>query len=337
MPVHKNRVLAVISNGKLLNLFVLKLKSITFELEPQILILMKTAILLVLCTFFSYTNSYSQEINFYKNAQGDTHICGEFPLDYLEHDSNYSIWFNKYYNELKLPEKRLRLKSKLKKTTVDIYLGTWCGDSKKWVPQFIKLWDELGLKRSQLRLIGLYNDKERYKTSPDGEEQGQQIHRVPVFVFKKDNVEYARIVETPKKDLVTDVAQIALGFPSAPNYEGANYLFKVFDSESIESIKENFNAHYKILRDKTRNSRELNTLGYVLLRNNRTKEALICFELNTYLFKYNPNVYDSFGEALALSGEHVVALKMYEKVLEIDPENKNAMAQIKHLEALIGF
>ena len=298
---------------------------------------MKTALLVVLCTFFSYTNSYSQEVNFYKNAKGDTHICGEFPLDYLEHDSNYSIWFNKYYNELKLPEKKLRLKSKLKKTTVDIYLGTWCGDSQKWVPRFVKLWDELGLKRSQLRLIGLYNDKERYKTSPNGEEKGQQIHRVPVFVFKSNNVEYARIVESPKNDLVTDVAQIALGFPSVPNYEGANYLFKIFDSESIESIKENFNAHYKILRNKTRNSRELNTLGYVLLRSGRSKEALFCFKLNTYLFRYNPNVYDSYGEALALDGEHLKALNMYKKVLEIDPENKNAMAQIKHLEALIGF
>jgi tetratricopeptide (TPR) repeat protein len=298
---------------------------------------MKTTILMVLCTFFSFSNSYSQEINFYKNAEGDTHICGEFPLDYLEHDSTYSVWFNKYYNELKLPNKRLRLKSKLKNSTVDIYLGTWCGDSKKWVPKFIKLWDELGLKRSQLRLIALYNDEKRYKTSPDGVEQGQQIHRVPVFIFKSNNVEYARIVESPKNDLITDVAQIALGFPSKPNYEGANYLFKILDTEPLEMIEKNMNAHYRVLIKKVHKSKELNTLGYVLLRSNRTKEALICFELNTYLFRYNPNVYDSYGEALALSGEHVKALKMYEKVLEIDPENKNAMAQIKHLEALIGF
>jgi tetratricopeptide (TPR) repeat protein len=258
-------------------------------------------------------------------------------LDYLEHDSTYSVWFNKYYNELKLPNKRLRLKSKLKNSTVDIYLGTWCGDSKKWVPKFIKLWDELGLKRSQLRLIALYNDEKRYKTSPDGMEQGQQIHRVPVFIFKSNNVEYARIVESPKNDLITDVAQIALGFPSKPNYEGANYLFKILDTEPLEMIEKNMNAHYRVLIKKVHKSKELNTLGYVLLRSNRTKEALICFELNTYLFRYNPNVYDSYGEALALSGEHVKALKMYEKVLEIDPENKNAMAQIKHLEALIGF
>jgi hypothetical protein len=98
---------------------------------------MKPILLVVLCTVFTYT--YSQDINFYKNAKGDTHICGEFNLDYLEHDSIYSRWFKKNYSEFKLPNKRLKLKSKLKKTTVDIYLGTWCGDSKKWVPQFVKL------------------------------------------------------------------------------------------------------------------------------------------------------------------------------------------------------
>lgn len=296
---------------------------------------MKTILLLVLCTIFTFTTSYSQDINFYKNAKGDTHICGEFPLDYLERDSNYKIWFNKYYNELKLPKKRLRLKSKLKNTTVDIYLGTWCGDSKKWVPQFIRLWDELGLKRSQLRLIGLYNDEKRYKTAPKGEEQWKQIHRLPAFIFKSKNVEYARIVESPKNDLVTDVAQIALGFPSKPNYEGANYLFKLVDTEPLEVIQKNKNEHYKILRTKTHNSKELNTLGYVLLKNKRIKEALLCFELNTKLFEYIPNVYDSYGEALAINGEYLKALKMYEKVLMIEPKNKNAKTLIKHLEALI--
>ena len=245
---------------------------------------MKTTFLLVLCTLFSLTHSYSQNINFYKNAKGDTHICGEFPIDYLEQDTNYKDWFNKYYSELKLPKKRLRLKSKLKNTTVDIYLGTWCGDSKKWVPQFIKLWDELGLKRSQLRLIGLYNDETRYKIAPNGEEQGKQIHRVPAFIFKSNNVEYARIVESPKNDLVTDVEQLALGFPSKPNYEGANYLFKLLDTKPLEVIQKNINEHYKILRTKKHNSKELNTLGYVLLKNKRLEEALLCFELNTYLF-----------------------------------------------------
>jgi tetratricopeptide (TPR) repeat protein len=160
---------------------------------------------------------------------------------------------------------------------------------------------------------------------------------VPAFIFKSNNVEYARIVESPKNDLVTDVEQLALGFPSKPNYEGANYLFKLLDTKPLEVIQKNINEHYKILRTKKHNSKELNTLGYVLLKNKRLEEALLCFELNTYLFEYTPNVYDSYGEALAINGEHLKALKMYEKVLMIEPENKNASAQKKYLEALIGF
>ena len=296
---------------------------------------MRTTLLLVLCTYFTY--SYSQEINFYKNAEGDTHLCGEFPVSYLEHDSLYSIWYTKNYSELKLPEKKLKIKSKLKNTSVDIYLGTWCGDSKKWVPRFVKLWDELRLKRNQLRFIALYDDEARYKSGPNGEEKGIQIHRVPLFIFKSKDVEYARIVEAPKNDLVTDVAQIALGYPSIPNYEGANYLFKLFDSESLETINKNFNSHYHVLRDQTHSNRELNTLGYVLLRSNRIKEALMCFEFNTYLFKYEPNVYDSYGETLALNGDDEKAIKMYKKVLEIDAQNKHAKSQIKKLKSRINF
>lgn len=62
------------------------------------------------------------------------------------------------------------------------------------------------------------------------------IHRIPTFIFKKDNNEIARIVEYLRNDLQTDVAQIALGVPSNPNYEAANYLNKVLDTD-IETSK----------------------------------------------------------------------------------------------------
>ena len=72
---------------------------------------------------------------------------------------------------------------------------------------------------------------------------------IPVFIFKSNNVEYARIVESPKNDLITDVAQIALGFPSKPNYEGANYLFKILDTEPLEMIEKNMNASWNYLKN----------------------------------------------------------------------------------------
>lgn len=161
------------------------------------------------------------------------------------------------------------------------------------------------------------------------------IHRIPTFIFKKDNNEIARIVEYPRNDLQTDVAQIALGVPSNPNYEAANYLNKVLDTD-IENFKNNFDKHHKNISRIVSKSSELNTLGYVFLRKKQVNNALICFELNTYLFPYNPNVYDSFGEALMLNNENKKALKMYKKVLKIKPSDENAKNKIQELKSIIN-
>lgn len=63
---------------------------------------------------------------------------------------------------------------------------------------------------------------------------------------------------------------------------------------------------------------------------------MICFELNTYLFPYNPNFYDSFGEALMLNNENKKALKMYKKVLKIKPSDENAKNKIQELKSIIN-
>ena len=52
-------------------------------------------------------------------------------------------------------------------------MGTWCGDSKEWVPSFLKIWDQLGLDRKELTFTALYDIDERYKQGPNGEEKGK--------------------------------------------------------------------------------------------------------------------------------------------------------------------
>lgn len=292
---------------------------------------MKFTLLFLVFTLFSY----SQTPEFYNNKKGDLHLCGEFPINELQQNDTFKTWFNKSYSNFELDNKKQKWAKNLKNIQVDIYLGTWCGDSKYWVPKFIKLWDELGLNRNQLKLIALYDGKERYKQGPNKEEDGLNIHRVPTFIFKKDNNEIARIVEYPRNDLQTDVAQIALGVPSNPNYAAANYLYKLLDTD-IENFKNNFDKHHKNISRIVGKSSELNTLGYVFLRKKQVNNALICFELNTYLFPHNPNVYDSFGEALMLNNENKKALKMYEKVLKIKPSDENAKNKIQELKSIIN-
>ncbi|MEP1893268.1 MAG: hypothetical protein ABJJ14_16410, partial [Cyclobacteriaceae bacterium] len=248
-------------------------------------------------------------------------------------DTTYAEWYNKNYEAFALTEKNSKWAKQLKSSQVDIYMGTWCGDSREWVPQFVKLWETLGLDLDDLNFIALYDGQEQYKQGPNGEEEGKNIHRVPTFVFKQNGDEYARIVESPVNDLETDVAQIALGYPSVPKYRAASYMMDLLESKSKEDLEENIKTYFFEAYHRVSKMGELNTLGYVYLRSGRIDEALTVFRYNTYYFKHNPNVYDSYAEALAAKGLDDLAIANYQKVLQIDPDNENALEQIELLEA----
>ncbi len=76
---------------------------------------------------------------------------------------------------------------------------------------------------------------------------------------------------------------------------------------------------------------ELNTLGYQLLRMNKIIEAIEIFKLNVEAYPQSSNVYDSLGEAYMIQGNKEQAIMNYEKSLEINPENTNAVEMLKKL------
>ena len=288
------------------------------------------AIALIFCLGLS-VHVFSQKPQEYQNKRDETHLCGPIKIDDLR-SNLYRDWFDENYAALTIDGTN-KWKKHLKGKEVEIYLGTWCGDSKKWVPRFIKLWDVLGLDRSQLKLITLYDGSEKYKQGPKGEEIGKNIHRVPTFIFKNEGREYARIVESPSNDLETDLAQIAFGYPSAPNYKGANYMIDLLNSKTKDEIYADFNTHVNKVYRLTGKKSEFNTLGYVYLRSGRIDEAVTVLHFNTFCFPKDASVYDSYAEALEISGDTENAIKNYQKVLELDPENENASEQLVRLES----
>ena len=167
--------------------------------------------------FIVYTIAQEHDATTYVNHRNEKHLCGVFELHELEKDTLYSSWYQDNYAAMDVAVSNASWVRELDSSTVDIYMGTWCGDSKKWVPRFVRLWDDLGLDRSQLRFIALYDSNEKYKQGPNGEEKGKNIHRVPTFIFKEKGEEFARIVESPRNDLITDLKQIATGTASKPN------------------------------------------------------------------------------------------------------------------------
>ncbi|CAN5452962.1 hypothetical protein BH23BAC1_BH23BAC1_17440 [soil metagenome] len=76
----------------------------------------------------------------------------------------------------------------------------------------------------------------------------------------------------------------------------------------------------------------LNAAGYKLMSTDKIKEAIDVFKLNVQLFPQSANTYDSLGEANALDGNKELAIKNYEKAIELNPKNegaKTALAKLK--------
>jgi pimeloyl-ACP methyl ester carboxylesterase len=82
-----------------------------------------------------------------------------------------------------------------------------------------------------------------------------------------------------------------------------------------------------------RSEQDLNTLGYSFLGNEKLDNALEVFKLTTLLFPNSFNAYDSYGEALLKSNRKAEAIEMYEKSIQLNPENENGkkvLQQLKH-------
>jgi len=76
---------------------------------------------------------------------------------------------------------------------------------------------------------------------------------------------------------------------------------------------------------------ELNRLGYRLINQNKLDQAILVFEANVGLYPESSNVYDSLGEAYMSNGEKDLAIENYQKSLELDPSNTNAVEKLKTL------
>jgi CubicO group peptidase (beta-lactamase class C family) len=76
---------------------------------------------------------------------------------------------------------------------------------------------------------------------------------------------------------------------------------------------------------------KINEMGYALLRMKKLEDALEVFKQNTEDFPQSWNVWDSYAEALMNRGDKALAIKYYEKSLELNPGNSNAAEQLKKL------
>ena len=77
-----------------------------------------------------------------------------------------------------------------------VFLGTWCGDSRRGVPPFMKTLAAAGNPNLTLELIGVDHDK----FDPDLKAPEANIERVPTFVIYREGEEVGRLIEFPEGD-----------------------------------------------------------------------------------------------------------------------------------------
>jgi thiol-disulfide isomerase/thioredoxin len=97
---------------------------------------------------------------------------------------------------------------------VTVYFATWCGDSKRAVPRFLKAVQEAGNPHLAVELFGIGPDF----LSPLETIRERDLTNVPTFVVQRDAKEIGRVVETPTTATVEqDVAAILTGATLPPH------------------------------------------------------------------------------------------------------------------------
>ncbi|MDO1499551.1 thioredoxin family protein, partial [Winogradskyella maritima] len=99
-----------------------------------------------------------------------------------------------------------------------VFMGTWCGDSKRELPGFVKILKEANYPMENLKIVAVDKRKDNYKKSPQGEEWALHIRRVPTYIFYKNGREVNRIIESPISTLEGDIFKIVSGEAYIPNY-----------------------------------------------------------------------------------------------------------------------
>src|SRR5687767_13978106 len=124
-------------------------------------------------------------------------------------------------------------KQDLKNVSIKIFFGTWCGDSKREVPRFLKLLTAISFPEKNLQLIAVGGNDSLVKQSPGHEEAGLGIFRLPTLIIYKNGTEINRINEFPVFSLEKDLLNILRSQSYSPNYRSFHTVLQWLNDGSL--------------------------------------------------------------------------------------------------------
>lgn len=231
----------------------------------------------------------------------------------------YSTWFDSAYanyNPTAGPVSSISKNFGTNKT-IEIYFGTWCGDSKRELPRMYKILTQAGINMSQVKWIALDNEDSVYKQSPTGDHVDKFIFRVPTFIIYENGKELNRIVEFPINSLEDDVDDICNKRPYRAGYFAYPTIIRWLQQAKLTDARLSTRAFATELKPLVLSAGELSAAGYVLLYQKRVKEAIAIFKINAVLYTETPSCYEALAEAYILDKDSEKATAAVLRAVEL--------------------
>jgi thiol-disulfide isomerase/thioredoxin len=150
-----------------------------------------------------------------KYESGERILTGEFERSALL-KKDYVNWYQTEFDSYEVEKSKLKGLKDLRDYRIEVFVGTWCPDSRRELPRLYKILDAIKFPQNRLKVYGVNREKKSFY----GEEINKEITHVPtIIVYDKNKNEVGRIVESPVSGyLEEDLAQIVNGTPLTPNY-----------------------------------------------------------------------------------------------------------------------
>jgi hypothetical protein len=234
------------------------------------------------------TDAYSQQTNAYNQQITDEHgnpqLLGRCSRTALL-QAPYNNWFVKSYNDYTVDSLNAdRLRTALAGRQFRIFMGTWCGDSRREVPRIFKILDYCGIDSSSIQLVMVSASDSMYKQSPGHEEKGLDIFRVPDLIVLHQGREMGRIVESPVSSLEKDLVTLTGGAAYTPRYPGADRLMHVFREEKMETIEKELPELAARIKPLVHSPAELSGYARVMKTAGESRKAAIILQVNALIF-----------------------------------------------------
>ena len=264
------------------------------------------------------------------DAGGDQQLLGQLTQASLS-SPPFNEWFDAGADQYNPDGDFITRTRNLQDFEIEVFMGTWCGDSRREVPRLIKTLRALNFPEQQLSIVGVNRTTDQYKQSPNGEQAGKNIHRVPTIIFYRNGKEVNRIVETPVTSIEEDIHTIVSGGEYEANYPVVSKLESLLANRPQRVTIEEAESIAQELKPLSINPAELASYGYVELYGNNIDKAAAIFEINRFLFPTEPLVYEALAASYYHQRRYTEAGDHYRQVLELDAGNDNALKMLDEI------